>query len=169
MDDVRSDEPCPGCSGIPQLDHDGFCFLCGKKYALKDRPEWDEVWMNIAYELARRSINPHAKVGCVIVTSDNTQILSLGFNGDWKGGPNEIESDEPGKSGTVHAEANALIKCDFNDTRRKIMYVTQSPCVNCARLIINGNIDEVVFDDEYRDPAGLELLKHAGIPVRQLD
>jgi dCMP deaminase len=107
-------------------------------------------------------------VGAIVITDDNTQMLSLGYNGDHAGGPNTRESDEPGHSGFLHAEINALIKCDFNIAKRKVMYVTLSPCRMCAKAIVNARIDEVVYADEYRDRSGIDLLAGAGVRVRRL-
>ena len=98
----------------------------------------------------------------------NTQMLALGYNGDHAGGPNERESVDPGCSGFLHAEINALIKCDFNTTKRKVMYVTLSPCRMCAKAIINARISEVVYGDQYRDESGIALLREANIVVRAL-
>lgn len=123
--------------------------------------------MGMAHRLALRSIDPRTKVGCIVVNGDNTQILSLGYNGDQKGGPNTVESLKPGESGTIHAEVNALIKLDYNFPKRKIMYITWSPCDMCAKLIINASIDEVVYDSEYRRREGIDRLISAGIAVRQ--
>ncbi len=123
----------------------------------------------MAKTISRRSIDPRTKVGCVLVSSDNTQVLSIGYNGDQRGGPNTIESNEPGKSGTIHAEVNCLIKADFNFPKRKVMYVTVSPCDMCAKQIINGHIDEVVYDVEYRDTAGVERLRAAGVKIRKFN
>ena len=80
-----------------------------------------------------------------------------------------MESLDPGQSGFLHAEINALIKSDYNNPVAKRMYVTLSPCRTCAKALINGGIDEVIYDDEYRDTSGLNLLRQAGISVRQLD
>lgn len=131
------------------------------------RPSWDEVWMTMAFKLSERSIDPRMKVGCLIISDDNTQVLALGYNGDQRGGFNTVDSIEPGKSGTIHAEENALIKCPFRFNGRKIMYVTLSPCDMCAKKIINGCIDEVVYCEEYRETSGLERLRSAGVTVRK--
>ena len=120
------------------------------------------------FNISRRSPDPSFKVAAIIVTEDNTQLLSLGYNGDHAGGPNCRESDMPGDSGFIHAEVNALIKLDFNSPKRKKMYVSLSPCKMCAKAIINARIDEVVYIDKYRDLSGVELLQNAGIKVRQL-
>jgi len=135
---------------------------------LDRRPSWDQVWSEVVFNISRRSPDPNFKVAAIIVTDDNTQLLSLGYNGDHAGGPNCRESDSPGDSGFLHAEVNALIKLDFNSPKRKKMYVSLSPCRMCAKAIVNARIDEVVYIDTYRDTSGIELLTNAGIKVRQL-
>jgi dCMP deaminase len=131
------------------------------------RPDWNEVWMNIAREVSRRSADEKFKVGSIVVTGDNTQVLSLGYNGDHSGGPNCRESNEPGESGFIHAEMNALIKLDYNNLKKRVMYITLSPCRLCAKAIVNAGISEVVYDEEYRDTSGLDILSNAGIKVRK--
>lgn len=131
------------------------------------RPDWDTIWIQFAQNIARRSIDPKHKVGAVIVTKDNTQVLALGYNGDHKGGPNTRDSMKHGHSGLIHAEINALIKCDYNNPKDKKMYVTLSPCCVCAKAIINAGIDEVVFLEEYVDKTGIEILQNCGILVRK--
>ena len=123
------------------------------------RPNWDEIWMDFASNIARRSPDPNFKVGCCIVSQDNCQVLAIGYNGDHKGGTNERESLEPGQSGFIHAEINALIKLDYNNPKNKTLYITLSPCLQCAKAIINGGIDKVVYRDIYRDTSGIELLR----------
>lgn len=130
------------------------------------RPSWDQIWMDFAHTISKRSIDPRFQVGSVIVTEDNSQVLAVGYNGDHRGGPNEVESVEPGMSGLLHAEVNCLIKCDFNHPKKKKMYLTLSPCKMCANAIINGGITEVIYSEEYRDRSGIELLISSGIKVR---
>ena len=132
------------------------------------RPSWDDVWMETARVLARRSADERNQVGAVIVTTDNTQVLAVGYNGDHKGGPNVAESSEPGHSGFIHAEINALIKCDFNHPKPKKMYLTLSPCRMCAKSVVNGGILEVIYETEYRDKSGIELLVKSGVKVRRI-
>jgi dCMP deaminase len=132
-----------------------------------ERPRWDNIWMSFADLISQRSINPSFKVGAVVVTSDNTQVLSIGYNGDYRGGPNKIDSEEPGLSGLIHAEVNALIKMDYNNPKDKMLYVNLSPCLDCAKLILNSGIKEVIYKDEYRNLEGLNLLKSNGLIVRK--
>lgn len=133
-----------------------------------ERPSWDQVWSDVVRNISRRSSDPSFKVAAIVVTDDNTQLLSLGYNGDHAGGPNCRESGSPGDSGFIHAEVNALIKLDFNSPKRKKMYVSLSPCRMCAKAIINARIDEVIYIEKYRDASGIELLQSSGIKVRQL-
>ena len=131
------------------------------------RPDWDTVWMDFAKNISRRSPDPNYKVGCCIVTQDNCQVLSMGYNGDHKGGSNQRESLEAGQSGFIHAEINALIKLDYNNPKDKTLYITLSPCRNCAKAIINGGIKRVVYLEKYRDISGINLLNEHGIKTIQ--
>ena len=132
-----------------------------------NRPTWDDVWMKTAKILSDRSYDPRYKVGAIVVSGDNTQVLAVGYNGNYSGGPNEVESDIPGESGMIHAEINALLKLDYNNPKEKKLYVTLSPCKMCAKAIVNTRIDCVIYREEYRDTAGLEILKEAGIEVKK--
>ena len=134
------------------------------------RPTWDDIWMRFARTIAERSVDPKCQVGCAIVSGDNTQVFAVGYNGDHAGGPNKRDSLEQGRGGFIHAEINALIKCDYNSTKAKIMYITWSPCRMCAKAIINAGISEVIYDLTYHpDTSGLELLEKAGIRVRKFE
>ena len=130
------------------------------------RPTWDSIWIKFAHDIAERSPDSKHKVGAVIVNNANTQVLSIGYNGDQKGGVNQRESMEVGKSGFIHAEINALIKCDFNYPNGKKMYLTLSPCRMCAKAIVNAGIEEVIYFEEYKESNGLDILKEAGITVK---
>ena len=134
-----------------------------------NRPSWDKIWMKMAETIAQRSHHPTFKVGAIIVTSDNTQVLSLGYNGNARGMSNVPQSDEPGCSGLLHAEINALLKLDFNNPKDKVMYLTLSPCENCAMAVINSGVKEVVYKEEYRDKTGINLLKCSRIKVRKIN
>ena len=119
--------------------------------------------------ISTRSYDPRHQVGTVIVTEDNTQVLSVGYNGNYSGGPNEVESTVPGESGMLHAEINALLKMDYNNPKRKILYVTLSPCKMCSKAIINAGISKVVYIEKYRNDAGLKILEQSGIETCQFE
>ena len=95
-------------------------------------------------------------------------IISDGYNGTPSGFENVCE-DETGitKPYVLHAEANAITKvaASTNNSQGATIYITASPCLECAKLIIQSGIKRVVYDDEYRLKDGIELLQRAGIEV----
>ena len=135
---------------------------------MSSRPSWDEVWMKTAEVISERSYDPRNKVGAIVVTDDNTQVLAVGYNGNYSGGPNEVESTTPGESGMLHAEINALLKMDYNNPKKKKMYVNLLPCKMCAKAIINAGISEVIYREEYRDTSSLSIMKEMSVKTRQL-
>jgi dCMP deaminase len=133
-----------------------------------DRIPLEEVYMRMAEELAKRSTCARNQVGSVIATADLTQVLGIGYNGNARGLPNTCDSSEPGRCGCLHSEANALIKAGAQ-TPGKVMFVTVSPCVMCAKMIINSNVARVYYRTAYRDPAGVRVLERGGVEVVQYD
>lgn len=125
--------------------------------------------MSLTLHIAQRSRDPRLQVGAVIATEDNTSILAIGYNGDQAGGSNSPDSSEPGKSGFIHAEANALIKMNYGDHRDKKIYLTHSPCPVCARMIVNAGIKKVLFLEEYRDAKGLDILRNSNVIVEKFN
>jgi len=142
------------------------------------RPSWDEYFMKIAHIVKERSTCLRRQVGAVLVKDKH--ILSTGYNGAPKGLPH---CDEVGclreklsvPSGQrhelcrgVHAEQNAIIQAAVFgvSTRGATIYVTSFPCSICAKMIINAEIREVVYDSPYEDPVSSELFKEAGIVIR---
>lgn len=135
-----------------------------------NRPDWNSIWSDFVTNISKRSPDQKFQVGAVIVTADNTQVLALGYNGDHKGGPNQRDSLETGRSGFIHAEVNALIKCDFNNPKKKKMYLTHSPCPVCAKCIVNAGIEKVLYIKDYEpDMSGIEILKACGVEVKKLN
>lgn len=137
---------------------------------INHRPSWNTIWSDFVTNISKRSPDQKFQVGAVIVTEDNTQVLALGYNGDHKGGPNQRDSLETGRSGFIHAEVNALIKCDFNNPKKKKMYLTHSPCPVCAKCIVNAGIDEVLYINDYKpDMSGVKILKECGVTIKKLN
>lgn len=131
------------------------------------RISFDEKWMLEALITSLRSNDPKRKVGCVIVTKDNRRIISQGYNGDEPGGSNKRKSLDTGRSGFIHAEDNALILANGSDNSEKKLYVTLSPCEECAmRILINGTIKEVIYLEKYCEK-GINKLLSNGIKVKQ--
>lgn len=132
-----------------------------------NRPGWDEIWMSCASSISKRSYDPRFQVGAIVVTEDNTQVLAVGYNGNYAGGPNKAESTVPGESGMIHAEINALLKMDYNNPKKKKMYLTLSPCRLCAKAIVNSGVKEIIYFEEYRETSGLDLLRQMDVLVRK--
>lgn len=142
------------------------------------RPTWDSIWINLAQQLAKRAtcLVPNRQVGCVIVSSDNRRVLSVGYNGGAAGSSDECEYSSIGgiKEGSsrctcAHAEMNALAKLNSVDSCAKTCYLTLSPCQICATLLVNAMIDTVIFIDEYSATKPIDTLLAAGIEVYQYD
>ena len=115
---------------------------------------------------ARNSYCKRRQVGALIVK--DRMIISEGYNGTPSGFENECE-DENGDSKTyvLHAEANAITKVakSNNSSDGSTLYITASPCMDCAKLIIQSGIKPIVYADEYRMTEGLNLLNKAGIEI----
>lgn len=124
----------------------------------------DKRYMRMAAIWAENSYCKRRQVGALIVK--DKMIISDGYNGTPAGFENVCE-DEDGetKPYVLHAEANAITKvaCSHNSSMGATMYVTTSPCIECAKLIIQAGIKRVVYNQRYRRTDGCALLKRAGI------
>ena len=126
------------------------------------RPPIFEVYMRMAEELAKRSTCARLSVGTVITDRHLENVVAIGYNGNARRFPNECDGPTPGACGCIHSEQNALVKAP-GGMPDKVAFVTASPCVTCAKLLIQGNISHVFYREAYRDPAGLDVLERAGI------
>lgn len=130
---------------------------------------FDKRYLRMARIWAENSYCQRRQVGALIVK--NNAIISDGYNGTPSGFPNVCED---GNNVTfpyvLHAEANAISKLarSNNNSEGATLYVTASPCLECAKLIIQAGIKRVVYGEPYRIEDGLELLKKAGISVELL-
>lgn len=125
-------------------------------------------YLNIALVVAKASYCTRSKVGAVLVKDDN--IISFGFNGTPSGFENICEIDNVTKPEVLHAESNAITKCAKStySSVGSTLYLTMSPCFDCAKLIIQSGIKEVFYIEQYRITDGIELLKKANIPIHEL-
>ncbi len=132
--------------------------------------KFDRSYLRMAQIWAENSYCKRRKVGALLVK--NNMIISDGYNGTPSGFENICE-DENGvtKPYVLHAEANAITKVakSGNSSEDATLYVTASPCIECAKLIIQAGIKRVVYRDEYRLHDGPALLKQAGIEVEQVN
>ena len=127
-------------------------------------------YLRMASIWSENSYCTRRQVGALIVK--NHMIISDGYNGTPSGFPNVCE-DENGITYpyVLHAEANAITKIarSGNNSQDATLYVTDSPCIECAKLIIQAGIKHVFFARAYRLTDGIELLRRAGIKVTQLN
>lgn len=133
----------------------------------------DRRYLRMARIWAENSYCQRRRVGAILV--NDGMIISDGFNGTPSGFENVCE-DEHGltKPYVLHAEANAITKVarGNNSSMGSTLYVTASPCVECAKLIIQAGIIRVVYNEPYRLTDGIDLLQRAGVEVvliEQLD
>ena len=137
---------------------------------MKQRPSFEEVYMQFAETIARRSTCARLAVGTVITTTDYRKVLAVGYNGNASGLSNSCDREEPGNCGCLHSEENAVINCDAPRHTEKFVFVTHLPCAACAKRLINmGNVKKVIYKNDYRKTCSLDLLKSVGIEVKQFD
>ena len=137
---------------------------------MKDRPSFEEVYMQFAEAIARRSTCKRLSVGTVITTIDYRKVLAVGYNGNASGLENTCDREEPGNCGCLHSEENAVINCDTPRETRKFVFVTHLPCAACAKRLINlGNVEKVVYRNGYRKIDAINVLEFVGIKVHQFD
>ena len=130
----------------------------------------DKRYIRMAGIWAENSYCTCRQVGALIVK--NQRIISDGYNGTPSGFENICEDENNvTKPYVLHAEANAITKIarSNNSSDGATLYVTASPCIECAKLIIQSGIKRVVYSEKYRLEDGLELLKRAGIEVMYLN
>ena len=146
------------------------------------RPGWDEYFAAITKQVATRSTCLRRKVGAIIVK--DKRILTTGYNGAPMGVKSCLERgrclrEELGiPSGQrheicrgLHAEQNAIIQAAYHGVQIKdsSIYITNQPCVLCAKMIINSGIRKIYYLEEYPDPLAIELLKEAKVEMVKLN
>lgn len=130
---------------------------------------FDQRYMRMASVWAENSYCERRKVGALVVK--DKMIISDGYNGTPEGFENICEdSNNVTKPYVLHAEANAITKIarSNNNSEGATLYVTASPCIECAKLIIQSGIKRVVYGEKYRLTDGIDLLERAGVSVEYL-
>ena len=148
-----------------------------KKHA---RPSWDEYFLEVAVLVSKRATCLRRRVGAVLVK--DKRILATGYNGAPSGIKHCIDSVDCLRtkmhipSGErhelcrgLHAEQNVLIQAALHgiSTRGSILYLTNQPCIICAKMLINAGIKEIVTRDGYPDKMSRSFLKEAKIRIRK--
>lgn len=133
----------------------------GKKY--------DALYMAFAQAAAAESHCPRTQVGCAVVLESG--VVAPGFNGHASGGPNDWEYSATGNPEVVHAELNALGKCleQGLSARNASVFVTLSPCLECAKLLVRAKVLRVVYKDAYRDTTGIDYLMKYNVEVTKYE
>ncbi len=146
------------------------------------RPDWDTYFMSIAQMVAQRANCSRRKVAAVVVADH--RIISTGYNGTPRGVKNCFEGGCPRCSGQVksgasleeclcvHAEQNAICQAAYYGIRLAgaTIYVTLTPCLTCAKMIVNAGIREVVYAGNYAfDEQTQALLAEAGVVCRRYE
>ena len=127
-----------------------------------ERPPLYEIYLRMAEELAKRSTCARLQVGTVLTDATLENVVAIGYNGNARGFPNRCDSTEPGRCGCIHSEMNALVKAP-GALRDKVAFVTASPCVMCAKLMIQASVSHVFYREAYRSPEGLGVLRRGGV------
>ena len=131
--------------------------------------------MNMANRSSNTAAVPEAKGALdkfkFEVASELGVPLSDGYNGTPSGFENVCEDNNVTKPYVLHAEANAITKLarSSNNSEGSTLYVTASPCIECAKLIIQSGIKRVVYAEKYRLDDGIKLMQRAGIKVEYLN
>ncbi|NJM14754.1 MAG: dCMP deaminase family protein [Bacteroidales bacterium] len=132
--------------------------------------QFDKRYLEMARIWAGNSYCIRRQVGAILVK--DKMIISDGYNGTPAGFENICEDEDfKTKPYVLHAEANAITKVakSNNSSDGSTLYITCSPCLECAKLIIQSGIIRVVFCDKYHNDDGIDLLKRAGVEVVHLD
>ena len=138
--------------------------------AEEKQQQLDNRYLRMARIWAENSYCLRRQVGALVVK--DKMIISDGYNGTPSGFENVCEdSNNVTKPYVLHAEANAITKLarSGNNSDGSTLYVTASPCIECAKLIIQSGIKRVVYGEKYRLTEGIDLLERAGIEVEYLN
>ena len=130
----------------------------------------DKRYMRMAHIWAENSYCERRKVGALLVK--DRMIISDGYNGTPAGFENICEDENNvTKPYVLHAEANAITKVarSSNSSEGATLYVTASPCIECAKLIIQSGIVRVVYGDNYRLTEGIDLLRQANVELALIE
>ncbi len=133
------------------------------------RPSWDDYFMDISLQVAKRSTCGRLRVGAIIVK--DRRILTTGYNGAPAGLPHCDEIGHLMVDGhcvrTLHAEQNAIIQAALHGVSVEdgTLYVTHQPCLTCAKMIINAGIRRVVYAGHYPDENAVAFLTQAGVAL----
>jgi dCMP deaminase len=139
---------------------------------MKER--FQQLYMNIAHEVAKMSYARRLKVGAIVVKDD--KVISMGYNGTPAGWNNDCEYEQRFEDGGVllttkdevlHAEMNALMKLakTTGSGQGAALFVTHSPCMECSKGIYQAGITQVYYHEDYRSSKGIDFLKKCSVEI----
>ena len=142
------------------------------------KPKFQRLYMNIAQQVATMSQARRLQVGAIVVKDD--RIISIGYNGMPSGWDNNCEDTIQHSDDTVtlqtkpevlHAETNAIAKLakSSDSGLGATLFVTHSPCLDCAKLVYQSGIGSVIYRNSYRSTSGVDFLQKSGVKVVKLD
>lgn len=139
---------------------------------MTERPTWKQTFIAVAKELAKRSKDPHTKVGAVLV-KDNC-ILATGYNGEPRNFTYEFDwATEEKYDYVIHAEMNVIANAVYNGAGNSVkgseIYLTLSPCHKCMLMLVQFGVSKVYYIDEYKDFAlSKKIAEHSGIVLEKI-
>ena len=143
------------------------------------KPKFQKLYMTIAGEVAKMSHARRLQVGAIVVKDD--RVISIGYNGMPAGWDNNCEDEIKWPNGDIkflttkpevlHAETNAIAKLakSSDSGSGADLFVTHSPCLDCAKLVYQSGIRRVMYRDSYRSSEGIDFLTRSGIEVIKLE
>lgn len=134
------------------------------------RPTWDQYFVIQSYWASSRSSCHRLNVGCVIV--NNNRVISTGYNGHIPNSPHDSVVRDGHEQMTIHAESNAVADAAKRGVslQNSTAYVTHSPCIICAKLLIASGIKEIIFSEKYKfDELTIKMYKSANVKVYHYD
>ena len=140
---------------------------------MSKRPEWDNFWFTIALMYSTRGTCDRLRTACVIVK--NKRIVGAGYNGSAAGQPHCDDAGHLIVEGhcerTLHGEENAVINTSREDLKEATAYIIGTPCLRCARILINSGVRQINYLGEYSNSRGKEhideLASGAGVNLVQ--
>lgn len=144
---------------------------------MAQRPSWDDYFIEMAKLAASRSTCPRRRVGCVLVKDH--RLIATGYNGAVRGAPHCDEAgclmvrngDRDSCVRAVHAELNALLQCAVNgvSSAGATLIVTDFPCVQCAKAIVQAGVAGVVYLSDYPDENSAEILRDGRVAIQRAE
>lgn len=133
------------------------------------KPKEINLYIDLVSRIAKMSHAKRLQVGAVIAKPGGI-LLAYGYNGMPSGMDNTCETNNVTNPEVIHAEANAILKCarEGRSTEGAWLFLTHSPCIECAKMILQSGITSLVYITKYKDESGINLLKRHNVAVHEI-